>query len=139
MEHQHYPIALDVAGKRCLIIGGGAIAADKVDGLLASGAHVVVVSPDALERIEELAARGRITRYARPYRPRDLDGIFLAIAATDRMDVNARVAADARRAGVLVNAVDDPPNCDFYAMAVVRRGSLQVAISTDGQSPAFAR
>lgn len=134
-----YPLALDIEGKRCLVVGGGTIAADKVDGLLAAGAQVVVVSPSVLPRVAQLVAWGTIDYHARAYRPADLDGVYLAYGATDDLAVNARVTADARSRGVLVNAVDDPPNCDFYAVAVVRRGDLQIGISTNGHSPAFAR
>jgi precorrin-2 dehydrogenase/sirohydrochlorin ferrochelatase len=134
-----YPLALDVEGRRCLVVGGGRIAADKVDGLLAAGAAVVVVSPSVLPRVAALAGSGEIEYHTRPYRSGDLDGVFLAYGATDNLELNARITADARAAGVLVNAVDDPPNCDFYAVAVVRRGDLQIGISTNGHSPAFAR
>lgn len=134
-----YPLALDIEGKRCLVVGGGKIAADKVDGLLAAGADVVVVSPTLLARVAMLAEEDAIEHHARPYRPEDLQSVFLAYGATDDLEVNARITAEARAAGVLVNAVDDPPNCDFYAVAVVRRGDLQIGISTNGHSPAFAR
>jgi precorrin-2 dehydrogenase/sirohydrochlorin ferrochelatase len=134
-----YPVALDIEGKRCLVVGGGTIAADKVDGLLAAGAEVVVVSPSVLPRVAQLVAWGNVEYHARTYRPTDLEDVYLAYGATDDTKVNARVAADARAAGVVVNAVDDPPNCDFYAVAIVRRGDLQVGISTNGRSPAFAR
>jgi precorrin-2 dehydrogenase/sirohydrochlorin ferrochelatase len=139
MSHSYYPIALDLFDKRCLVAGGGLIADGKLDALLAAGARVTLVSPRVLPRIAHLAAAGSITLYERPYRPADLDGTYLVIAATDDRAVNAAIAAEARSAGILVNAVDDPPNCDFFAVAVVRRGDLQVAISTNGLSPAFAR
>jgi len=139
MVHTYYPVALDLKGKRCLVAGGGSIATDKVEGLLVAGAEVVVVSPSVTQGIADLAAGGRITLHRREYRPEDLAGVFLAYGATDRIEVNAAITADARARGVLVNAVDDPPNCDFFAMAIVRRGDLQIAISTNGLSPAFAR
>lgn len=139
MTHGYYPIALDLHDKRCLVVGGGVIADGKLDALLAAGARVTVVSPDVLPRIAALAAELRITWHQRPYQPSDLAEAFVVIAATDDRAVNAAVAADARAAGTLVNAVDDIPNCDFFAVAVVRRGDLQVAISTNGRSPAFAR
>jgi precorrin-2 dehydrogenase/sirohydrochlorin ferrochelatase len=134
-----YPVALDIEGKRCLVVGGGTIAADKVEGLLAAGAEVVVISPSVLPRVAQLVAWGNVQHHSRRYSPSDLDGIYLAYGATDDAAVNARITADARAAGVLVNAVDDPPNCDFYAVAIVRRGDLQIGISTNGRSPAFAR
>ena len=139
MAQSYYPVALDIARKRCVVVGGGTIATDKVEGLLRAEAQVEVVSPDVGDRIEELAASGLIQLHRRPYQPSDIDGAFLVIAATDDLGVNAQVAADARAARVLVNAVDDPPNCDFFAVAVVRRGDLQLGISTGGRSPAFAR
>lgn len=139
MAQSYYPVALDLEGKRCLVAGGGTIATDKVEGLLVAGALVAVVSPTVSPRLDELAAERRITLHRRPYRREDLEGVFLAYGATDSLEVNAAITADARSRGVLVNAVDDPPNCDFFAMAIVRRGDLQIAISTNGLSPAFAR
>lgn len=139
MAQTYYPVALDLEGKRCLVAGGGTIATDKVEGLLVAGARVVVVSPKVSPRIEELTAAGLVALHRRDYGPDDLEGVFLAYGATDDLEVNARITADARARGVLVNAVDDPPNCDFFAMAIVRRGDLQIAISTNGLSPAFAR
>ena len=139
MSHSYYPIALDLAGKRCLVVGGGLIADGKLDALLAAGAEITVVSPEVRPRIAAFAAEGRIALHRRPYQPSDVEGAFLVIAATDDQAANALVAADARAAGILVNAVDDIPNCDFFAVALVRRGDLQLAISTNGRSPAFAR
>jgi precorrin-2 dehydrogenase/sirohydrochlorin ferrochelatase len=139
MHPSYYPIALDLAGKRCLVVGGGAIATDKVAGLLRARADVTVIAPHATDWLEERAAEGRIALHRRPYRPDDLDGIYLAYGATDDPAVNEAITERARSAGILVNAVDDIPNCDFFAMAIARRGDLQIAISTDGQSPAFSR
>jgi precorrin-2 dehydrogenase len=134
-----YPIALDLSGKRCLVVGGGVIADGKLDALLAAGARITLVSPDVLPRVAEFAADGQIEWRRRPYESDDLDGAFLVIAATDDRAVNAEIAVEARARGILVNAVDDIPNCDFFAVALVRRGDLQLAISTNGRSPAFAR
>ena len=139
MTHNYYPIALDLHNKRCLVVGGGVIADGKLDALLSAGAVVTLVSPSVLPRIASLAAENRIELHLRPYQPGDLTGAFVVIAATDDRAANAAIAADARAAGILVNAVDDPPNCDFFAVAVVRRGDLQLGISTNGRSPAFAR
>ena len=139
MSHSYYPIVLDLHGKRCLVVGGGLIADGKLDALLAAGAQVTVVSPEVRPRIAALAAEHRVELHRRPYRSSDVEGAFLVIAATDDRAANAAVAADARAAGILVNAVDDIPNCDFFAVALVRRGDLQLAISTNGRSPAFAR
>jgi precorrin-2 dehydrogenase/sirohydrochlorin ferrochelatase len=134
-----YPIALTLEGKRCLVVGGGKIADEKLDALLLAGAAITVVSPQIRPRIAMLAADGQITLRQRPYATGDLDGVFLVIAATDDRAANAAVASEARARGILVNAVDDIPFCDFFAVAIVRRGDLQLAISTNGRSPAFAR
>jgi precorrin-2 dehydrogenase / sirohydrochlorin ferrochelatase len=135
----YYPIALDVDDRRCLVVGGGAIATDKVDGLLKGGALVSVVSPVVSEKLNILAEDHCVSWQQRPYQTKDLERVFLVIAATDRVEVNAQIASEARSRGILVNAVDDPPNCDFFAMSLLRRGDLQLAISTNGRSPAFAR
>jgi precorrin-2 dehydrogenase/sirohydrochlorin ferrochelatase len=134
-----YPIALVLDGKRCLVVGGGEIADGKLDALLLAGAVVTVVSPEVRPRIAALAAEGQITLQQRPYRRSDLDATSLVIAATDDRPLNARVVTEARAAGILTQAVDDIPYCDFFAVAIVRRGDLQLGISTNGRSPAFAR
>ena len=134
-----YPVALVLDGKPCLVVGGGEIADGKLDALLLAGAKVTVVSPQVLPRIAELAAEGQMTLRLRPYRTSDLEGTYLAIAGTDDRPLNARVVSEARAAGILTQAVDDIPYCDFFAVAIVRRGDLQVGISTNGRSPAFAR
>ena len=134
-----YPIALVLEEKSCLVVGGGEIADGKLDALLDAGARVTVVSPEVRPRIAALAAAERITLRQRPYQTSDLDGAFLVIAATDDNPLNARVVTEARAAGILAQAVDFIPYCDFFAVAVVRRGELQLGISTNGRSPAFAR
>jgi precorrin-2 dehydrogenase/sirohydrochlorin ferrochelatase len=134
-----YPIALDLRDKRCLVVGGGAIAEGKLDALLGAGARVTLVSPAVRPAIAALAAAGRISIRQRTFEPADLAGAFIVIAATADRAINAEIAVASRAAGILVNAVDDPPFCDFYAVALVRRGALQVSISTNGLSPAFAR
>ncbi len=134
-----YPIALVLDGKSCLVVGGGEIADGKLDALLLAGADITVVSPEMRPRIVALAAAGRITLRQRPYETSDLDGVFLVIAATDDNPLNARVVTEARAAGILAQAVDFIPYCDFFAVAVVRRGDLQLGVSTNGRSPAFAR
>ncbi len=139
MAYSCYPIALTLEGKRCLLVGGGEIADGKLDALLLAGADIVVVSPEVRPRIAEFAAAGRITLHRREYRSSDLDGAFLVIAATDDRPLNAAIVTEARAARILANAVDDIPYCDFFAMAIVRRGELQLGISTNGRSPAFAR
>jgi precorrin-2 dehydrogenase / sirohydrochlorin ferrochelatase len=136
---EYYPVCLDLRGRPCLVIGGGAVAARKVEGLLECGARVTVVAPALTPALQALLQAGRITARLRPYADGDLDGAALAIAATDERDVNALVATEARARGVWLNAADDPERCDFILPAVIRRGDLQVAISTGGRSPALAR
>lgn len=138
-SHSYYPVALDLQEKPCLVVGGGTLATEKVEGLLIAGARITVVSPTVSSTIAYLAEGGELELRRRPYTADDLDGIYLAYGATEDRADNARVAADARRLGVIVNAVDDIPNCDFFAVSIVRRGDLQIAISTNGRSPAFAR
>jgi precorrin-2 dehydrogenase/sirohydrochlorin ferrochelatase len=129
---------LKLAGRRCLVVGAGAIAESKIDSLLRAGARVTVVAPEATQRVRQWARGKRIVWRKRAYRPGDLGGAFLVIAATSSTALHRDIFRQARRAGVLCNAVDDPPNCDFYYPAVVRRGSLQIAISTGGISPSLA-
>jgi precorrin-2 dehydrogenase / sirohydrochlorin ferrochelatase len=135
----YYPVGLDLTGKAVLVVGGGQIADGKIDALLASEALITIVSPDVTPRLATLADQGHLTWVRRDFTATDADGAWIVIAATDRRDVNAEVAAVARAAGRLVNAVDDIPYCDFIAMSVIRRGDLQFAISTGGGSPAMAR
>lgn len=139
MTASPYPITLSLAGKRVLLVGGGEIADGKLDALLLSGALITVVSPRVRPRIAAFAAEGRITLHQRPYQTSDLDDMSLVIAATDEQPINARVVTEARAARILAQAVDDIPYCDFFAVAIVRRGDLQLGISTNGRSPAFAR
>jgi uroporphyrin-III C-methyltransferase / precorrin-2 dehydrogenase / sirohydrochlorin ferrochelatase len=135
----YYPVGLDLAGKLVLVVGGGKVAEGKVDQLLECEADVSLVSPDATPRLVDLAAQRRLRWHRREYRPADVEGAWIVIGAADDRAVNAAVARDARATGRLVNAVDDVPNCDYIAMSVLRRGDLQVAISTGGGSPAMAR
>lgn len=142
MSVSTYPVALNLTAKRCLVVGAGALAREKVEGLLRAGATVRCVGPepgDDADAWKHPHRNPRLERHPRPYTPSDLDGVYLAYGASEDRALNARVAQDARRRGVIVNAVDDIPNCDFFAMALVRRGDLQIAISTNGRSPAFAR
>jgi precorrin-2 dehydrogenase/sirohydrochlorin ferrochelatase len=139
MANRCYPIALNLQDRPCLVVGGGGLAVEKAQGLIDAGARVTVVNPAPDARLHDLARDGRITVEGRAYEPADLDGIYLAFGASEDRALNARVAADGRTRGVIVNAVDDIPNCDFFAVSIVRRGDLQIAISTGGASPAFAR
>ena len=133
-----YPVFLDLRGRRAVVIGGGAVAEQKVLGLLSAGAHVTVVSPETTPHLAELAARGGIDLRRRPYRTGDLAGAWLAIAGTDDRAANAQVWAEAEREGVLLNAVDDLDHCSFIAPAIHREGDITVAVSTSGKSPALA-
>lgn len=134
-----FPMFLKLQNRPCLVVGAGAIGEGKAQSLLEAGALVCVVSPRATQRLQELAATGAINWLRRKFTPADLDGKSLVIAATSSPSVNELVFRESRRRHVLCNAVDDPPHCDFFYGAVVRRGDLQIAISTNGKSPAFAQ
>jgi precorrin-2 dehydrogenase / sirohydrochlorin ferrochelatase len=134
-----FPIFLKLESRACLVVGGGVVAQAKIPGLLTERASVKVVAPEATPQIREWASSGAIDWEQRSFEPRDLEGKFLVIVATSSHEVNTRVFNEAHAKGILCNAVDDPPNCDFYYPAVVRRGDLQIAISTGGQSPALAQ
>ncbi|HEV8458071.1 MAG TPA: bifunctional precorrin-2 dehydrogenase/sirohydrochlorin ferrochelatase [Methylomirabilota bacterium] len=136
---RYYPICVDMAGRACLVVGGGMVAERKASGLLESGARVTVVSPALTARLEAWAHEGQIRVIRRGYEPGDLADQSLVFVATDDGEVNATVAADARAAGVLTNAADDPAHCDFIIPAVLTRGALTVAVSTGGASPALSR
>ncbi len=135
----YYPVYLNLRGRRCVIIGGGAVAEGKIGRLLDSGADICVVSPEATPGIRQLVADGAVRWEPRQYRRGDLDGAFIAIAATNVREVNRRIFEEAEARGVMLNAVDDPPNCSFIAPSIVQRGPVTLAISTGGVSPALAR
>jgi precorrin-2 dehydrogenase / sirohydrochlorin ferrochelatase len=134
-----FPIFLKLAGRSCVVVGAGNIAESKIGSLLAAEARVTVIAPEALPRVREWAASGELTWHQREYEVGDLVGAFLVVAGTATAAVNRGVFAEAALANILCNAVDDPPFCDFYFPSVVRRGDLQIAISTAGESPAFAQ
>jgi len=131
-----YPVNLVLEGRPCLVVGGGTIALRKVEGLLACGATVTVVAPAVDER---LRGRPGVTVEERAYRPGEVAGYRLAIAATDFPEVNAAVFDDGEEAGVWVNGADDPANCSFTLPSLLRRGPLMVTVSTGGRSPALSR
>ncbi len=133
-----YPIFLNLVGRSCAVIGGGAVAEHKVQGLVDAGARVTVISPTVSLRLEQLAADGTIVLIRRAYRPGDLADTFLAIAASDDRRVNHTIWEESVREGGLLNAVDDLPHCHFIAPAIFRRGDLTLAVSTSGRSPALA-
>ena len=134
-----YGAFLELHGRRCVVVGGGAVAERKVGTLVECGASVSVIAPRVSAGIRSISAAGRCIVRERPYRAGDLAGAFLAFAATDDRALNARVVADARQVGALVNAVDDPGAGDFIVPATVRRGEIAVAVATGGRSPAFSR
>jgi len=131
----HYPIFLDLTGKRCLVVGEGAEMASKIRGLIEAGAEVLYVNPRASDEIAALARRGEMVWAAREFAPQDLDGCFLVIA---RLEDNSEIFRLAEERGVLCNAVDDPEHCRFIFGSVHRQGELTIAISTNGVAPALA-
>lgn len=133
-----YPVFLDLSSRPCVVIGGGAMAEEKARGLLAAGAAVTVVAPELAAGLAALALEGRVAHRPRAYREGDLAGAVLAIVCGEPAATADAVRQEALRGNVLVNTVDDPPRCDFFAPAVVRRGDLAVAISTNGKAPALA-
>jgi precorrin-2 dehydrogenase len=139
LDTPFYIACLRLSGRRCLVVGGGDVGLEKVEGLLACGADVALVSPDAVDELRELAREGSISWERREYRAEDLEGAFLAIAATADTDANIRVFEDAERRAMLVNVVDVPPLCNFILPAIIRSGPLAIAISTAGASPALAK
>ena len=136
---EYYPVYLNLAGKRCVIIGGGGIAQGKIRALLRAGCQITVISPDATQGIRNAAQRGEVTWLERTYQPGDLDGAFIAVAATNVWHVNREIYEEAERLGVLLNVVDDPDLCSFIAPSIVKREPVTLAISTGGASPALAR
>jgi precorrin-2 dehydrogenase / sirohydrochlorin ferrochelatase len=140
LETPFYIACLKLKGRRCVVVGGGEIGLEKVEGLLACDGDVTLIAPDAVEALGEHAREGSIRWERRPYAgPGDLEGVFMVIAATDDTDVNIQVYEDAERRAMLVNVVDVPPLCNFILPAIVRTGPLAIAISTAGASPALAK
>ena len=134
-----YPVALELDGRRCVVIGGGDVGEHKARGLLDAGARTTVIAEDATAGLRELAAAGEVELVPRRYLPGDLSGAFLAIAATDDPALNAEIHAEASERRVLMNAVDDTAHCDFAAPSVLRRGDLTISVSTGGRAPALAK
>jgi precorrin-2 dehydrogenase / sirohydrochlorin ferrochelatase len=139
LETPLYIACLRLSGRSCLVVGGGDVGLEKVEGLLACDGEVTLVAPDATPELEAYAREGSISWERRPFEETDLDGRFLAIAATDDTDVNITVYEGAERRAMLVNVVDVPPLCNFILPAIVRSGPLAIAISTAGASPALAK
>jgi siroheme synthase-like protein len=139
LDTPFYIACLRLTGRRCVVVGGGDIGLEKVEGLLACDGKVVLIAPDAIRALQDLAAEGSIEWEQREYRTEDLEATFIAIAATNDTDVNIGVYEDAERRAMLVNVVDVPPLCNFILPAIVRTGPLAIAISTAGASPALAK
>ncbi len=134
-----YPLYLRLNGEKCLVVGGGNVAARKVQSLLESGADVTVVSPELTSKLSELKKQQKITHLEQEYTEDVLEDVFLVICATNIEEVNQQVAQDCFARKILVNVVDDPPKCNFFVPSVVRQGNLSIAISTNGKSPLLAR
>ena len=140
LETPFYIACLKLTGRRCLVVGGGEIGLEKVEGLLACDGRVVLIAPEAVPELVALADEGSIEWLRREYAgAEDLEGTFIVIAATDDTDANIRVYDDAEARAMLVNVVDVPPLCNFILPAIVRTGPLAIAISTAGASPALAK
>jgi siroheme synthase-like protein len=139
MASSLYPLFLNLSGRDVLLIGAGEVALQKIRTLLPCGAKLHVVAPEATLEIQQLASGGELRWSARAYQPSDLEGAAVVFAATDDRAIQKRVAAEARERRILVNIVDVPALCDFYAAATVQRGDIQIAISTGGAAPALAK
>jgi len=135
-----FPIFLKLTARPCLVVGAGNLAESKIESLRAAEAAVTVIAPQANQAIAELASAGELTWHQRAYQPGDVSpGTFLVVTATNVPSVNRSVYLEATSKSILCNAVDDPPYCDFYFPSIVKRGDLQIAISTAGASPALAQ
>jgi precorrin-2 dehydrogenase / sirohydrochlorin ferrochelatase len=134
-----FPMFLKLAGKQCLVVGAGKVGEPKIGGLIDTGANIHVVAIDASVQVREWANAGKIELELRTFSNNDLDGKFLAIVATASNRTNELIYREAEQRGVLCNVVDVPEYCDFFYPAVVQRGDLQIAISTNGQSPSLAQ
>lgn len=135
----YYPIYIDIEDRVVVIIGGGNVCARKAETMMKYGARVTIVSPEFTEEIEGWARDGQLALKRKPYDENDLEGAVLVIASTDHQSVNEQVAADCRRRKIPVNVVDVTPLCEFIVPAIIENGSIQIAISTGGKSPAIAR
>jgi precorrin-2 dehydrogenase / sirohydrochlorin ferrochelatase len=139
LETPFYIACLKLTGRRCLVVGGGEIGLEKVEGLLACDGDVTLIAPDAVPELQELAREGSIRWGRREYRAADLERVFMVIACTDDTDINIGIYNDAEARAMLVNVVDVPPLCNFILPAILRTGPLAIAISTAGASPALAK
>jgi precorrin-2 dehydrogenase/sirohydrochlorin ferrochelatase len=139
LQTPFYIACLRLTGRRCVVIGGGEVGLEKVEGLLACDGEVTLIAPEAHPELAQLALEGSIRWEQREYGAGDLEGALIAIAATNDTDLNIRVFEEAEARSMLVNVVDVPPLCNFILPAIVRTGPLAVAISTAGASPALAK
>lgn len=135
----YYPVCIDLRGKNCLVVGGGEVAERKAGALLAAGGKVRVVSPEVTPALAQWAAAEKIELRRRPFRPEDIEGIFLAIAATDHSPLHEKIYRLCAKKNILLNVVDEPARCNFIVPSVVRRGKLLLAISTNGASPGLSK
>ncbi|MGB8581281.1 MAG: bifunctional precorrin-2 dehydrogenase/sirohydrochlorin ferrochelatase [Candidatus Sulfotelmatobacter sp.] len=136
---QLFPMFLKLEDKRCLVVGAGKVGEPKIGGLIDTGASIHVIALEASDAVHRWARESKITLELRAFVPEDLDGMALAVVATSSRSVNEAIYREAQRRGALCNVVDVPEYCDFYYPAVVRRGDLQIAVSTSGQSPSLAQ
>jgi len=140
LDTPFYIACLKLTGRKCLVVGGGDIGLEKIDGLLACNADVVLIAPEACDAVAEYASEGSIEWHRRAYAgPEDLEGKFMVIAATNDSEVNIEIYYDGEKRAMLANVVDVPPLCNFILPAIVRTGPLAIAISTAGASPALAK
>ncbi len=135
----HYPINLDLRGKRCLVIGGGSVGERKVETLLEYDAAVVLVAPVVTSRLRELAENGSVRLIHTVYRPDMLHNVFLVIAATGERAVNRAIYEECERRGILANVVDDPDYCRFFVPSTLKHGEFMISVSTSGSSPSLAK
>lgn len=135
----YYPIFVDLNGRNALVVGGGSVAVRKIDTLLEYGAVVNVVSLELDESLKDSVDRGKINYLGKDFSEEHLSGMFLVIAATDNPDLNHQISMAAEKKGMLVNAVDQPADCNFIVPSIVKKGDLTIAVSTSGKSPALAK
>src|SRR5947209_3958597 len=138
-RYPYYPIYIDIEERNVVIIGGGNVCARKAETMMKYGARVTVVSPEFTDEIEQWAREGCLAIKRKPYESADIDGANIVIASTDDQPVNEQIAADCRARRIPVNVVDVTPLCEFIVPAIIEKGSIQIAVSTGGKSPALAR
>jgi len=135
----YYPIFLELKGKKILVVGGGQVAERKIEALLDCGAEIKIVSLKLTDKLHKIVENHGLHYLQEEFQEKYLDGVFLVIAATDDRSLNHKISTTAQEKGLLINAVDQPPDCNFIVPSIVKKGDLQIAISTSGKSPALAR